>query len=74
MFNPCILDVPAAVFGNSSRLCKVGLSGKIGPHHVVSTVVGHPHFNIFSTEANQKRFFVGEDTQHRYDNMFSISH
>ena len=61
MFNPHVLDSPAVIFDNGSGLCKAGLSGEIGPRHVVSSVVGHPKFKMPSTGANQKKYFVGEE-------------
>ncbi|KAM5320936.1 actin-related protein T2 [Glossophaga mutica] len=58
------LDAPAVIFDNGSGLCKAGLSGEIGPRHVVSTVVGQPKFPVASAGAAQKHF-VGEDALHK---------
>ncbi|XP_037002727.1 actin-related protein T2 [Artibeus jamaicensis] len=58
------LDAPAVIFDNGSGLCKAGLSGEIGPRHVVSTVVGHPKFPMASAGAAQKHF-VGEEALHK---------
>ncbi|XP_037355609.1 actin-related protein T2 [Talpa occidentalis] len=65
MFNPHTLDSPAVIFDNGSGLCKAGLSGEIGPRHVISSVVGHPKFKMPPTGANQKKYLVGEDALHR---------
>lgn len=70
MSNPQALDVPAVVFDNGSGLCKVGLSGEIGPRQVINSVVGHPKFNIPSARANRKKYFVGEEAQYRYDALY----
>ena len=68
MFNPYSLDTPAVIFDNGSRLCKVGMSGEIGPRHVISSVVGHPKFNMALPEANQKNYVVGENALLKYAN------
>lgn len=65
MFNPHVLDCPAVIFDNGSGLCKAGLSGEVGPRHVVHSVVGHPKFKMPSAGANQKKYFVGEEALHR---------
>ncbi|XP_045716026.1 actin-related protein T2 [Phyllostomus hastatus] len=62
------LDAPAVIFDNGSGLCKAGLSGEIGPRHVVSTVVGHPKFPVASAGAAQK-LFVGEEALHKGDTL-----
>ncbi|XP_045402438.1 actin-related protein T2 [Lemur catta] len=67
MFNPCVLDTPAVIFDNGSGLCKAGLSGEIGPRHVISSVVGHPKFKISSAGTSQKKYFVGEEALYKYD-------
>ncbi|XP_007943629.1 actin-related protein T2 [Orycteropus afer afer] len=69
MLNPHILDSPAVIFDNGSGLCKAGLSGEIGPRHVISTVVGHPKFKMSSAGANQKNYFVGEEALYKYENL-----
>ncbi|KAB0399463.1 hypothetical protein E2I00_015772 [Balaenoptera physalus] len=58
-------DSPAVIFDNGSGLCKAGLSGEIGPRHVVHSIVGHPKFKMPSVGANQKKYFVGEEALHR---------
>ncbi|XP_067567379.1 actin-related protein T2 [Pseudorca crassidens] len=65
MFNPDVLDCPAVIFDVGSGLCKAGLSGEVGPRHVVHSVVGHPKFKMPSAGANQKKYFVGEEALHR---------
>ncbi|CAK6440523.1 unnamed protein product [Pipistrellus nathusii] len=62
MFSPHVLDVPAVVVDNGSGLCKAGLSGEIGPRHIVSSVVGHPKFPAApaGAGAGRKQCFVGE--------------
>ncbi|XP_005874409.1 PREDICTED: actin-related protein T2 [Myotis brandtii] len=65
MFNPHVLDSPAVIVDNGSGLCKAGLSGEIGPRHIVSSVVGHPKFQAASAGASQKQTFVGEEALHR---------
>ncbi|XP_014938337.2 actin-related protein T2 [Acinonyx jubatus] len=65
MFNPHVLDSPAVIFDNGSGLCKAGLSGEIGPRHVISSVVGHPKFKTPSAGPNQKKDFVGEEALHK---------
>ncbi|DAA13396.1 actin-related protein T1-like [Bos indicus] len=67
MFNPYSLDTPAVIFDNGSGLCKVGMSGEIGPRHVISSVVGHPKFNMALPEANQKNYVVGENALFKYE-------
>ncbi|XP_069893270.1 actin-related protein T2 [Dipodomys merriami] len=67
MFNPHVLDSPAVIFDNGSGLCKAGLSGEIGPRHVISSVVGHPKFKMPSTEAHQKKYFVGEEALYKQE-------
>ncbi|KAM4818599.1 actin-related protein T1-like [Thomomys bottae] len=70
MFNSHLLDAPAVIFDNGSGLCKVGLSGEIGPRHVINSVVGHPKFSIPSARANRKRYIVGKEAQNRYDSLY----
>ncbi|KAL6040035.1 hypothetical protein STEG23_015601 [Scotinomys teguina] len=70
MFNPAILDIPAVIFDNGSGLCKVGISGEIGPRHVINSVVGYPKFNIPSGRTNRKRYFVGEEAQGMDDGLY----
>ena len=67
MFNPYTLDTPAVIFDNGSGLCKVGMSGETGPRHVISSVVGHPKFNMALPEANQKNYVVGEKALFKYE-------
>ncbi|XP_054439980.1 actin-related protein T2 [Pteronotus mesoamericanus] len=69
MFDPHVLDSPAVIFDNGSGLCKAGLSGEIGPRHVVSSVVGHPKFLGASAEAAQKKYFVGEEALHKKETL-----
>ncbi|ERE65198.1 actin-related protein T1 [Cricetulus griseus] len=70
MFSQAVLDTPAVIFDNGSGLCKVGISGELGPRHVISSVVGHPKFNIPSARTNRKRYFVGEEAQCMYDGLY----
>ncbi|XP_062040232.1 actin-related protein T1-like [Lepus europaeus] len=65
-----VLDIPAVIFDNGSGLCKVGLSGDIGPRHIVSSVVGHPKFNIPSARANPKKYFVGVEALDKNDSLY----
>ncbi|XP_004705267.1 actin-related protein T2 [Echinops telfairi] len=69
MLSSQALDAPAVIFDNGSGLCKAGLSGEIGPRHVISTVVGHPKFKMTSAGANQKKYFVGEEALYKYENL-----
>lgn len=59
------LDAPAVIFDNGSGLCKAGLSGEIGPRHVVNSVVGQHWFKAPSATANQKLYFVGQEALQR---------
>ncbi|XP_036203906.1 actin-related protein T2 [Myotis myotis] len=70
MSNPHVLDSPAVIVDNGSGLCKAGLSGEIGPRHIVSSVVGHPQFQAASAGASQKQHFVGEEALHRKEALF----
>ncbi|XP_016074710.1 PREDICTED: actin-related protein T2 [Miniopterus natalensis] len=65
MFNPHVLDSPAVIVDNGSGLCKAGLSGEIGPRHIISSVVGYPKFKTAAEGANQKKCFVGEEALHK---------
>lgn len=65
MSNPHVLDSPAVIIDNGSGLCKAGLSGEIGPRHVISSVVGHPKFRMASAGANQRQHCVGEEALHK---------
>ncbi|XP_004379654.1 actin-related protein T1-like [Trichechus manatus latirostris] len=67
MFNQHILDTPAVIFDNGSGLCKAGLSGEVGAHHVISSVVGHPKSNFSLAGSNQKNYFVGKQVLDKYD-------
>ncbi|CAI9181072.1 unnamed protein product [Rangifer tarandus platyrhynchus] len=69
MFNPHTLDTPAVIFDNGSGLCKVGISGEIGPRHIISSVVGHPKYNMALPEANQKNYVVGEKALFKYEDL-----
>ncbi|XP_048205767.1 actin-related protein T2 [Perognathus longimembris pacificus] len=66
MFNPHALDSPAVIFDNGSGLCKAGLSGEIGPRHVISSVVGYPRFKTPAAEAGPK-CFVGEEALYKQE-------
>ncbi|XP_040855857.1 actin-related protein T1-like [Ochotona curzoniae] len=65
-----VSDAPALIFDNGSGLCKVGLSGENGPRHIISSVVGHPKFNIPSSKANPKKYFVGVEAVKQYDSLY----
>lgn len=67
MFNRYVLDTPAVIIDNGSGLCKAGLSGEIVPRHVISSVVGHPQFNISLSEPYQKKYFVGGKALYTYE-------
>ncbi|KAM7044464.1 LOW QUALITY PROTEIN: actin-related protein T1 [Molossus nigricans] len=66
MFTPYILDIPAVIFDNGSGLCKAGLSGETAPRHVISSVVGHPQFDMSLSEPYQKSYIVGENALYKY--------
>ncbi|XP_006862903.1 PREDICTED: actin-related protein T1-like [Chrysochloris asiatica] len=68
MFAPCSLEIPAVVFDNGSGVCKAGLSGEIGPRHVIRSVVGDPKLDLFATRANQN-FFVGTEALYKYETL-----
>ncbi|XP_004634579.1 actin-related protein T1 [Octodon degus] len=70
MSTPHEMENPPVVFDNGSGLCKAGLSGYIGPSHVINSVVGHPKFTIPSARANRKKYFVGEEAQYKYDALY----
>ncbi|KFO31782.1 actin-related protein T2 [Fukomys damarensis] len=55
------LNSPAVIFDNGSGLCKAGLSGEIGPRHVLSSVVGHLKAKLSPTGPHQKKYVVGEE-------------
>ncbi|XP_006871797.1 PREDICTED: actin-related protein T2 [Chrysochloris asiatica] len=69
MLNPHVLDSPAVIFDNGSGLCKAGLSGEIGPRHVISSIIGHPKLKTASAGANQKKYFVGEEALYKYETL-----
>ncbi|XP_019612675.1 actin-related protein T2 [Rhinolophus sinicus] len=69
MSNPHVLESPAVIFDNGSGLCKAGLSGEIGPRHVISSVVGHPKFKMPLAGPNQKPYFVGEEALHKHEGL-----
>ncbi|XP_058921510.1 actin-related protein T2 [Kogia breviceps] len=64
MSKPHVLDSPAVIFDNGSGLCKAGLSGEVGPRHVVCSIVGHPKFKMPSAGADRKQYFVGAEALH----------
>ncbi|KAM9689019.1 actin-related protein T2 [Trichechus inunguis] len=70
MLNPHVLDSPAVVFDNGSGLCKAGLSGEIGPRHVISSIVGHPKLKTALAGANQKKYFVGEEALYKHEDLY----
>ncbi|XP_012933339.2 LOW QUALITY PROTEIN: actin-related protein T1 [Heterocephalus glaber] len=70
MSTPHELENPPVIFDNGSGLCKVGLSGYIGPTHVIKCVVDHSKFSIPSARANRKKCFVGEEAQYTYDALY----
>lgn len=59
------LDLPAVILDSGTGLCKAGLSGEIGPRHVVRSVVGTPKFKMPPAGANQKPYLVGEEALQR---------
>ncbi|XP_008583563.1 PREDICTED: actin-related protein T2 [Galeopterus variegatus] len=67
MSSPHGLDRPAVIFDNGSGLCKAGLSGEIGPRHIISSVVGHPKLKTPLAGANQKKYFVGEEALYKHE-------
>ncbi|XP_017367332.1 actin-related protein T1 [Cebus imitator] len=69
MFNPHILDVPAVIFDNGSGLCKAGLSGELGPRHVINSVLGYPKFNKPSARPSQK-YLVGQEALYKYEALY----
>ncbi|XP_004863838.1 actin-related protein T2 [Heterocephalus glaber] len=54
------LNSPAVIFDNGSGLCKAGLSGEIGPRHVLRSVVGHPKVKPSPEESHQE-YVVGAE-------------
>ena len=58
MFNPYILNIPAVIFNNGLGLCKADLSRETVPHHVKSSVVRYPQFNMPLTKPFQKKYVV----------------
>ncbi|XP_019367204.1 PREDICTED: actin-related protein T2-like [Gavialis gangeticus] len=67
MFNAKALDIPAAIFDNGSGLCKAGLSGEIGPRHVIPSITGHPKAKASVLGADQKEHYVGEEAREKQD-------
>ncbi|XP_008062975.1 actin-related protein T1-like [Carlito syrichta] len=67
MFKRHVLDVPAVIFDYGSGLSKAGLSGEIGPRHVINSVVGHTKFEPSSARANQKKYFSGSEVLCTYE-------
>ncbi|XP_006885877.1 PREDICTED: actin-related protein T2 [Elephantulus edwardii] len=67
MLSPHVLDCPAVIFDNGSGLCKAGLSGEIGPRHVISSLIGHPKLKVPSSGVHQKKYFVGEEALYKTD-------
>ncbi|XP_012516427.1 PREDICTED: actin-related protein T1 [Propithecus coquereli] len=70
MFNPHVLDVPAVIFDNGSGYCKAGLSGEVGPRHVIHCALGHPKANVPSKRANHKKYFMGEEALYKYEALY----
>ncbi|XP_007947955.1 actin-related protein T1-like [Orycteropus afer afer] len=70
MFNPRTLDTPAVIFDSGSGLIKTGLSGQIGPYHIISSVVGHPKFKFFPEGDDQRKYFVGEEALQECDLLY----
>ncbi|XP_008589321.1 PREDICTED: actin-related protein T1-like [Galeopterus variegatus] len=66
MFDPHILDVPDVILDTGSGVCKSGLSGEIGPNHVISSFLGHPKFNMPSARDNTKKCSMGGAASHSY--------
>ncbi|XP_074831768.1 actin-related protein T2-like [Carettochelys insculpta] len=73
MLNPQALDMPAVIFDNGSGLCKAGVSGEIGPRHIIPTVIGHHTTKVPLLGMAPKMFHVGEEAQHKRD-MLSLKH
>ncbi|XP_074048470.1 actin-related protein T2-like [Macrotis lagotis] len=69
MFNPHILEIPAVIFDNGSGLCKAGISGEIGPRHVITTVIGYPKFKMSGLEHNQKQYYIGEEALYKSESL-----
>uniref|UniRef100_A0A8D0H668 Actin-related protein T2 n=1 Tax=Sphenodon punctatus TaxID=8508 RepID=A0A8D0H668_SPHPU len=65
MFNPKILDTPPVIFDNGSGLCKAGVSGEVGPRHIIASLVGRPKTKMTLLGAGQKEYYVGEEAQHK---------
>ncbi|XP_077003172.1 actin-related protein T1 [Tamandua tetradactyla] len=70
MFNPHVLDTPAVIFDNGSGLCKAGLSGEVGPRHVISSVIGYPKFSTPSAEASQKNYSVEDAAVYKCESLY----
>ncbi|XP_003931157.1 actin-related protein T1 [Saimiri boliviensis] len=69
MFNPHILDVPAVIFDNGSGLCKAGLSGELGPRHVINSVLGYPKVNKPLVRPSQK-YLVGQEALYKCEALY----
>ncbi|KAM6172778.1 actin-related protein T2 [Erethizon dorsatum] len=61
MSSPHTLNSPAVIFDNGSGLCKAGLSGEIGPRHILSSVVGHLKVKPSQAGPHQKKYLVGDE-------------
>ncbi|XP_003461547.1 actin-related protein T2 [Cavia porcellus] len=66
MSSPQALNSPAVIFDNGTGLCKAGLSGEIGPRHVLSSIVGHPNSKLMLAEPQQK-YLVGDEALYRQE-------
>nr|XP_028597522.1 uncharacterized protein LOC114602957 [Podarcis muralis] len=60
-----VFNSQAVIIDNGSGLCKAGVSGEVGPQHVIASVLGCPKSKLSLSKTRQKECYVGDEAQDR---------
>nr|XP_060614712.1 actin-related protein T2-like [Anolis sagrei ordinatus] len=64
-FKSRVFSVPAVIIDNGSGLCKAGVSGEVGPRHVIASIIGWPKSKLSLSGARKRECYVGNEAQDR---------
>ncbi|KAJ7306454.1 hypothetical protein JRQ81_009807 [Phrynocephalus forsythii] len=70
-FKSRVFNNQAVIIDNGSGLCKAGISGEVGPRHVVASILGCPRDKLSSSKGRQKEYYIGDEAQEKRD-MLSL--
>nr|XP_020663691.1 actin-related protein T2-like [Pogona vitticeps] len=64
-------ELPAVIIDNGSGLCKAGISGEVGPRHVMTPILGYPRSKV--SKSRQAEYYIGNEAQEKQE-WLSLRH